>query len=537
MTEEQRRTETAKRIRSRWNRSDSRPLNITTPGMYPYGAVSPLNWWAAQSSADSVAYFNLRELVNKSRQLRLNNPYAERFAHEMETNVLSSNGLTLQMQVKQDSDVTLRDGTVVAAGQPDEGANQAIEDAWWEFWHSKGNCDVSGEMTGLDFERLALSGALIDGTAMIRVMRGFKNDWRFAVQILDIDMLDLTYNESLPNGNEIRMSIEVDKWGRRVAAYIAEYKPGDWQRMGIPTARFSDRTRVPFEGFQTKADYNSGSIIAPFLRKRAGQTLGLPWLTPVMDVLNCLAKYEEAELVATRAAAEKMGFFESTDTAEEFTGDKDAAGNFVLNSIPGAIQSLPVGKHFVGWDPKHPNGNYGEYRKGVLRQIASGLGIAYGSLANDRSDSSFSAERTALHDEREFYKMIQAWFIHQVEIPIFNAWLQSALLKQKITLLNGSPLPASKIEKFNKPYFQGRRWGYINPQQEINADILAVNNGFKSRRQIVAENGGYIEDVFSEQAQDNALADEYDLDFNAPAPKAPDSPLPDSAITTDKPAD
>src|SRR4030095_2452875 len=130
--------------------------------------------------------------------------------------------------------------------------------------------------------------------------------------------------------------------------------------------------------------------------------------------------------------------------------------------------------------------------------------------------------------------MIQEWFIHQFEIPIFNAWLQSALLKQKISLGNGSVLPASKFDKFNKPFFQGRRWGYINPQQEINADILAVNNGFKSRRQIVAENGGYIEDVFSEQSQDNDLAEQYDLDFNKPAPKAPDSPLPDSALTQDR---
>jgi lambda family phage portal protein len=530
-------TETAKRIRNRWNRMyySERPLDVTTPGLYPFGAVSPLNWWAAQSSADSVIYYNLRNLVNKSRQLRLNNPYAERIAQLIESNVLSSNGLTLQMQIKQDADVILRDGSVLQAGEPDEGANQAIEDAWWDFWHAKGHCDVSGEMSGLDLERVALSGAVIDGTPLIRLMRGFKNDWRFAVQLLDLDMLDLAYNENLTNGNEIRLSIEVDKWGRRVAAYIAEYKPGDWNRIGVPQARFSDRIRVPFEGFQTNGDdKNVGTILAPFLRKRAGQTLGMPWLTPVMDVLNCLAKYEEAELVATRAAAEKMGFFESTDTAEEFTGQKDEAGNFVMNSVPGAIQSLPVGKHFVGWDPKHPNGNYGEYRKGVLRQIASGLGIAYGSLANDRSDSSFSAERTALADEREFYKMIQEWFIHQFEIPIFNAWLQSALLKQKISLGNGSALPATKFDKFNKPFFQGRRWGYINPQQEINADILAVQNGFKSRRQIVAENGGYIEDVFSEQAQDEELAEQYDLDFKAPAPKAPDSPMPDSALTPDR---
>src|SRR4029453_9515454 len=130
-------------------------------------------------------------------------------------------------------------------------------------------------MSGLDLERVVLSGAVIDGTPLIRLMRGFKNDYRFAVQLLDLDMLDLAYNETLANGNEIRMSIEVDKWGRRVAAYIAEYKPGDWNRIGVPQARFSDRIRVPFEGFQTNDDdKNVGTILAPFLRKRAGQTLG-----------------------------------------------------------------------------------------------------------------------------------------------------------------------------------------------------------------------------------------------------------------------
>jgi lambda family phage portal protein len=536
MTEdEQRRAETAKRIRARWSRGgfSERPLDISTPGAYPYGSLSPINWWAAQMSADSTLRHNLRGLVDKSRHLRLSNPYAERFAHEMEANVLSSNGLTLQMQVKNDYGEKDKNGNLVPIG-PDEGSNTAIEDAWWDFWHSKGKCDVTGELTGLDAEKLVLMGAAIDGTPLVRLIRNFENDWYFAIQILDVDSLDFGFNDVLDNGNEIRMSIERDKWGRRVAAWITPFKAGDWQRMGA-RGRLTDRVRVPFEGFQRNNNDPRGTILAPVLKKRPDQTLGLPWLTPVMDVLNCLAKYEEAELVATRAAAEKMGFFESTTESEEFTGAKDEAGNFILNSIPGAIQSLPVGKHFVGWDPKHPNGNYGDYRKGVLRQIASGLGISYGSLANDRSDSSFSAERTALTDEREFYKMVQQWFIHQFEIPIFEAWLEMALLKSKIELANGSALPAAKIDKFNKPYFQGRRWGYINPQQEINADILAVKNGFKSRRQIVAENGGYIEDVFSEQAQDNRLAEEYDLTFDEPKPKAPDSPLPDSALDDNAP--
>jgi lambda family phage portal protein len=472
MTAEDRQIQTAKRIRAQWSRAGHESprkqkgnLDIVN---YQSTGFSPLNWSASQTSADGALRYNLRSLIDKSRTLRLTNPYAERFAHEMESNVLSSEGMALQMQIKQDAAITLRDGTEIPAGAPDKGANTAIEDAWYDFWHCKGHCDVSGELTGLDAEKIALSGAVIDGTPLIRLVRGFDNDWGFAIQLMDIDALDLNYNAVLGNGNEVRMSIEVDKWGRRVAAHVLKYKAGDWEAssFGGVVQSTRDRVRIPFEGFQDGND-NGGTIIAPFMRKRSGQTLGWPWLTPVMDVLHSLVKYEEAELVATRAAAEKMGFWERTEGAEEYSGEQDKDGNFIMPSVPGMIEKGPVGWHFQGWNPTHPNGNYGEYRKGVLRQIASGLGVSYNVLANDLEGVNYSSLRGGLLDEREIYKMIQKWFIDQFETVVFNAWLEMALLGGKIKLDNGSALPATKIDKFNKPYFQGRRWQWVDPKKDI----------------------------------------------------------------------
>ena len=133
--------------------------------------------------------------------------------------------------------------------------------------------------------------------------------------------------------------------------------------------------------------------------------------------------------------------------------------------------------------------------------------MSYGNLANDRSDSSFSAERTAIKNEQECYKMIQRWFIDNAKMRIFPAWLEMALMAGKITLANGAALPVAKFDKFNKASFRGRRWGYVlNPLQEIESDILAVNNGFASRRDVIAENGSYVEDVFDAIEQDNELA-------------------------------
>jgi lambda family phage portal protein len=510
---------TARRIARRWNTAAKGNIDITN---YQSSGTSPLQWSVSQTTADNALRYNQWLLRDKSRHLALFNPYGKRFFAELDANVCGADGYTLQMQVKQETPFTLADGTVIAAGMPDEGANEAIEDAWYEFWHDKGHVTVDGELSGPELDRLWLKAVACDGDCLVRIIPGFDNDWNFALQLFEADQLDPNYNEVLPSGNEIRMSVEIDKWGRRIAYHILPYKPGDWQYSasnGSSVQTYRDRIRIPAE-----------ECVFWFPKDRLNQTRGWPWLTPVIDKLNSIDKMDEAELAASRAAAEKMGFFTKTETAEEYSGQQDDKGNFIIQSQPGAIEQLPVGWTFQGWDPKHPTANYGEYLKTALRSVAGGVNMAYGTLANDRSDSSFSAERTAVMDERELYKVVQSGFAVGAKKPVFSAWLRMALVAGKVKLKNGSALRVTKFDKFNRPFFQGRRWGWLNPQQDINAAILAEQNGYKSKSQIIAEGGGYIEDVFTEIASDKALAQQHGLEFgNVARPKAPDSPLPDAA--------
>ena len=71
----------------------------------------------------------------------------------------------------------------------------------------------------------------------------------------------------------------------------------------------------------------------------------------------------------------------------------------------------------------------------------------------------------------------------------------------------------SKFEKFNSPCWKPRRWPWVDPLKDLQASVLAVEKGFKSRRSIIAEMGEDIEEVFQEQAEDNALAESLDLEF------------------------
>ena len=93
----------------------------------------------------------------------------------------------------------------------------------------------------MDVQRVVLRSVARDGSVMIRKVRGFDNDFRFALQVLESDLLDTDYNHKLPNGNIVRMGIELDAFERPVAYHILNGHEGDDFGMKRPTRR----DRVP----------------------------------------------------------------------------------------------------------------------------------------------------------------------------------------------------------------------------------------------------------------------------------------------------
>jgi capsid protein len=65
----------------------------------------------------------------------------------------------------------------------------------------------------------------------------------------------------------------------------------------------------------------------------------------------------------------------------------------------------------------------------------------------------------------------------------------------------------------NAPQWKPRRWPWVDPLKDQQASILAVENGLDSRRNIISQTGGDIEDVFDSIAADKILADSKGLNF------------------------
>lgn len=432
----------------------------------------------SQQSADSELRYNLKTLRNRTRELSRNNEYARRYLHLIKTNVVGERGATLQVKKVND------DGSLDTIG------NTIIEREW-RRWSSVGNCTVDGRLSFTDAQALVAESMARDGETLVRVLNFPGNEDRFALEFLEPDLIDEEKNEVAANGNEIRMGVELDQYRRPVAYHMLTQHPGDY------TFTHYDRrtTRVEAE-----------NILHLFMPDRAQQTRGSPWMSTAISSLKMLHGYREAELVAARTAASKMGFFVSR-SGDGFMGDDLEDDEIpVTECSPGSFFQLPKDVEFQTFDPTHPTSAFADFEKSILRGIASGLGVSYHSLANDLTQTSYSSIRQGTIEDRDFYKTIQTYLIDHFVRPVFHKWLLNAFTIGRVNL------PIDKFDLFHSAaQFRPRGFQWVDPQKEISAHVVALQNGLISMQDVANLYGRDVEEVFAQISRDKALADQFGL--------------------------
>ena len=118
-------------------------------------------------------------------------------------------------------------------------------------------------------------------------------------------------------------------------------------------------------------------------------------------------------------------------------------------------------------------------------------------LANDSEGVNFSSLRGFVIAERDGYIVRQNNLIEDFLNPVFTAWLFQSMLTGAI------PLPVSKFHKCDKPHFQGKRWQWVDPKKDAEANNIMVKAGWKTDSQVTSEQGGDFFDNLEIQAMDN----------------------------------
>lgn len=441
------------------------------------------DWIAASTNIDSEISTSLPALRNRARQLVRDNDFAKAAKRAVQVNVVGT-GMELQAQIK-----------MMRGGGMNDDLNEKIE-AIWKSWSQAGNCHVSGKLALNEICSMVVGSLVDSGEILIRMVpKQFgKSRVPLGLEIIEADQLDETRNGK-HNGNTIRMGVEVDEWHRPVNYWITQTHPGD-----NVTGVGGKKESVPIPASQ---------ILHLFVSDRPGQTRGYPMMHSSIKRLHHLSGFEEAEVIYNRSAASMMGFLETPEG--EVYSDDVVDDERVMDFAPGMIRGLAPGERFVGFNPNKPSGNYEPFVRAMIRAIAAGIGCSYETISRDFSQTNYSSSRLSLLEDRENWKVLQKWIIQKFLQPVYEKWLEQAVLSGALQLDGYSAMP----EHYHQVRWQTRGWSWVDPLKEVKAYQEAVRNGFLTVTDVVAQTGGDIEDLIRARERELKLMEESGLTYDS----------------------
>ena len=450
------------------------------------------NWNSLKTiEQELVSNWLIRE---RARDLTRNNDFAQKFLLEFRTNVSGPDGFTFQSNVTEFIKNKLSGEW---EKQEDEFANIVIEEAMKDFSLME-NCSVDGTKTFRTIQDMAAFMWARDGEAFIRLVNNAKSKFGLQLQIIEAEAVDEFLNTKLANGHIVKMGVELDEWRKPVAYYVRK-RTSATDLWGMLISTGLDHDIIPAD-----------EMIHIFDQIHPAQTRGISLLVQSMVRLKRLSDYEEAVLVNAEVAASKMGFFSDKtpenpsdlvlggqEMSTDDNGVTTPTGDQQMDVSAGSFEDIGA-KEFHAWNPEFPTAQHEMFVRSTMHAVTSGLGISYAAGTNDLGDTSFSSERVGLLDEREIWKLRQIVFAERFLLRFYPKWLKYAIMSGNVDL------PISKLDKFNKPVWIGRRWGWVDPLKDTMADALAVEYGFKTRTQILAEKGYDIREVNAELKKERA---------------------------------
>lgn len=358
--------------------------------------------------------------------------------------------------------------------------NATAVDKLWNEWAKV--CDADGKQDLYGLQATAYRAMEQDGEVLVRLRARRPEDGLPAplqLQVLEIDWLDSSKIGA--NGpNTILNGVEYDPLGKITAYWLWSQHPGEL----LPGR--SNRTSsypVPAE-----------RIIHLYAPQRPGQGRGFTRLAPVIARVRDVQLYEDAELqrknLETRLSVIASGDVTAMSMTESEAQSTVRATGELGTLASGGITQIPSGVNLTVVEPKAAGG-YVDYVKYQLHLIASGMGVTYEMMTGDVREVNFSSARVSMLEFRRNAEQMQ-WLtlIPRLCEPIWRAFVDAA-----------SMAGTMKAKDYGVDW-STPKWDYVNPEQDVKANLAEVSGGFTSISEILRRRGYKPELVFAEMKSD-----------------------------------
>lgn len=458
----------------------------TQKRLYSGASVSRLNkdWTTTPYSQNWSLYRELRILRARAREMCANVPHFKKYLKMVRSNVVGAEGLQLQVRARR------------ARGKLDTDLNKQVSEIFW-MWGMPETCTVTQKLDWIGCQRLFVTHLARDGEALVQMVSSPDNPYGFALKFWNVDYLDETYNDTLPGGNRVIMSVEIDANDRPVAYHLTT------PASDINFSQRRERKRLRIAANEM--------IHAYLVEDEETQVRGVTWFAAVLVTGKNTHVYKGSVIDSAKMTAMSGGFFtkESPDETE-FKGEENEDGrerDINIDFSPGSFHILEDGMDFKQFDPKQPTQNHPEFVKTLERDMATGLGVNYFNLSGDLSAVNYSSARVGLGEERELWRELQDFVAMMFCRPVYHAWCRSARVAGKL------PVDTRQYLEIQNPIFRARGWRYVDPQKEIAANVEALENNLTTVTDTLADQGIDITEFLETRKSEIELGDSYGIDL------------------------
>lgn len=459
-------------------------------------------WVTTRNGPTTDLALDAETLISRSRDEIRNNAYAASACDNFEAQVIG-NGIKPNWEL-EDKELAVE-----------------IEKSF-NVWARSTRCDCDGLLNFYGLQALAGREVFSAGEVFARFYirpPSWKMKIPLQIQLIEAEQLPI-WNNKPPDGDRgpIRAGIEFDTKRRRKAYHFYREHPGEtmyYQSSAL------DYVRVPAE-----------DVLHCYKPERAGQLRGQPRLAAVITLLHDLDEYTDAAIVKKKIQTMFTGFITKTSPDVDIL-PVDTSGNpqetpalapaldpGVGKSLlePGTMQELLPGED-VSFPTLPQDNDIETFLRTMLHKLAAGIGMTFYQLTGDLSQANYSSIRAGLLDFRRKCEQLQNnIFVCQFCKPIINRWMKEAVLAGALVLPGyfEDPEIYESALVLSLP-----RWAWVDPLKDVQAAKEEVRAGFTSRRRVVSEAGDDTETIDSEQAEDNARADEKGLVYESDGRVAP----------------
>lgn len=418
--------------------------------------------WRREMDADGAIIPDLRALREDSQHLARNNALA---AGALKTNITKVVGCGLRVKPCIDRNILRLDN---------DQANDWERAAEREFLLATETreFDLERELPFSLLQGLVFLRVLEDGDVLVNLPRVRRPGSPYTTRLQLIEAARLCNPDFAQDTDNLVAGVQKDAVGAPERYHVCNRHPARrWQHR--------DGRQLSMSWTALQAFAGNGTPLALHLKDktRPGQTRGVPYLAPVIELIRQLGRYTDAEVMAAVVSGMLTVFVYSESGSPDFgpaPNTYNPEGGRAKQSDPtgmelgyGSVLGLADGQRIETVNPNRPNTAFDPFFQAIVRQIGMCLELPYEVLIKHFT-SSYSAARAALLDAWDYFWRRRHWLACQLCQPVYEVIITEAVLGGRLTA------PGFLADPLIRRAWLGARWdgdapGEIDPLKAVRA--------------------------------------------------------------------